>query len=71
MTNETSTFPGFGEPEIIFRHAYVDVSYLRPDGTYWDGGTYDMLRPCDVATINKNISDGYRVIAITMTLMRQ
>jgi|KBSMisStandDraft_5_1062788.scaffolds.fasta_scaffold1777296_1 hypothetical protein len=64
--NPTDTF------EALFQgdgseppHAYMIIDFARPDGDGIFSSVYDVLYAVDIATINKNICDGYRVIAIS------
>ena len=41
------------------------IDFLRPDGDGIFSSVYDLLYAVDIATINKNICDGYRIVAIS------
>jgi len=56
----------FEAPMETAKHAFVAVSFTRPDGSEF-GSTYDMTQRVDLETINKNIRDGYRVIRLDTT----
>lgn len=63
--NPTAVLAMFEAPEIVTPKAFVQISFLRPDGDGVFRAVYNMSSDLDLAIVNGNIADGYRIVAMS------
>lgn len=68
MTNDQQSEFGamFDAPMEEPRRAYIKIDFVRPDGDGIYSSVYDVCSALDIATVNKNLADGYRIVKIVV-----